>query len=180
VTRRFVALTCWAFLTWVLITWTKTTEQLGFGAGIALAISAGLLLLGRVGAPWRLLEPARLWLVVRLGVTALRRMVVANVILARRIWTPSLPIRPGMLIVPTRTRTTAGITTVGVLTSLIVDNQLVDVDIDRHELLYHAVWVDTTDPDRARDEINGPIEDLVTRMERRTGADAPREEGHDG
>ena len=164
-TRRFVALTCWAFLTWVLITWTLTAEQMAFGVGIAGAVSFALLPIGRAAGPWRLLEPARLWGVVRIGATSLRRMVVANVVLARRIWTPSLPIRPGMLIVPTRTRTTAGLTAVGVLTSLVVDNQLVDVDVEHHELLYHAIWVDSTEPEAARDEFNGPIEDLVVPLE---------------
>ncbi len=163
--RRFVVLAAWAFLTWVLLTWTLTTEQVAFGAGIAVVVAVGLLPADRGVAPWRILEPARLWRVLRLCVKAARRMVVANLVLARRIWTPSLPIRPGMVIVPTETTTAAGMTAVGVITSLIVDNQLVDVDPERHELLYHWIWVTTTDPQEARQLINGPIEQDVVPLE---------------
>lgn len=163
--RRFLVLASWGFLTWVLLTWTLTVEQLAFGAGIAVAVAIGLMQADRGVAPWRILEPARLVRVLRLTVKALRRMVVANVVLARRIWSPSLPIRPGMVVVPTRTTASAGVTTVAVVTSLIVDNQLVDVDPDRHELLYHWVYVTTTDPDEARNVINGPIEDEVVPLE---------------
>ncbi len=165
VIRRFLVLASWGFLTWVLLTWTLTVEQLAFGAGIAVAVAIGLMQADRGVAPWRVLEPARLGRVLRLLVKAIRRMVVANVVLAHRIWSPSLPIRPGMVIVPTRTTTTAGVTAVGVVTSLIVDNQLVDVDPDRHELQYHWMYVMTTDPDEARNAINGPIEDEVVPLE---------------
>src|ERR1700722_20900803 len=34
-TRRAAALFCWAYAVWVLLTWTRTAEQLLFGAGIA-------------------------------------------------------------------------------------------------------------------------------------------------
>ncbi|MBV8950084.1 MAG: Na+/H+ antiporter subunit E [Actinobacteria bacterium] len=163
--RRFVVLTTWAFLTWVLLTWTLTVEQLAFGAGIAVAVALALLPADRGVAPWKILEPARLWHVLRLGVKAGRRLVVANLVLARRIWTPSLPIRPGMVVVHTSTRTAAGATAVGIVTSLIVDNQLVDVDPDRHELMYHWIWVQTTDPQQARQLINGPIEDEIVPLE---------------
>jgi multicomponent Na+:H+ antiporter subunit E len=165
VIRRFVVLASWAFLTWVLLTWTLTAEQLAFGAGIAVVVAVGLLPADRGVAPWRILEPARLGRVLRLAAKALRRMVVANVTLARRIWTPSLPIRPGMLIVPTETRTAAGLTAVAVVSSLIVDNQLVDVDPERHELQYHAIWVTSTDPEEVRREINGPIEEEIVPLE---------------
>ena len=100
--RRFLVFASCGFLTWVLLTWTLTVEQLAFGAGIAVAVAIGLMQADRGVAPWRVLEPARLVRVLRLTVKALRRMVVANVVLARRIWSPSLPIRPGMVVVPTR------------------------------------------------------------------------------
>jgi multicomponent Na+:H+ antiporter subunit E len=46
-----------------------------------------------------------------------------------------------MVIVPTSQRSAGGLTAVGLVTSLIVDNQLVDLDRDGAQLQYHAVEV---------------------------------------
>lgn len=59
---------------------------------------------------------------------------------------------------PTTQRSELGLTVVGVVSSLIVDNQIVDVDRSRGRLLYHAVDVPPRDPEVARDRINGPLE----------------------
>ena len=44
---------------------------------------------------------------------------------------------------------------VGLLTSLVVDNQVVDVDLDERTMLYHCVEVPRDDP---YDAVNGPVE----------------------
>jgi multicomponent Na+:H+ antiporter subunit E len=67
-----------------------------------------------------------------------------------------------MLVVPTAARTDGALTVVGVLTSVIVDSQLVDVDRDRSELQYHVVSVESTDPQANRRRINAPIEERLT------------------
>jgi multicomponent Na+:H+ antiporter subunit E len=67
-------------------------------------------------------------------------------------------LRSGTVIVPTTQRSELGLTVVGVVSSLIVDNQIVDVDRSRGRLLYHAVDVPPRDPEVARDRINGPLE----------------------
>ena len=53
------------------------------------------------------------------------------------------------------------LTAVGVLTSLIVDNQIIDLDRKWNELQYHGVWLETGDPALNRSRINGPLEDLL-------------------
>jgi multicomponent Na+:H+ antiporter subunit E len=63
-----------------------------------------------------------------------------------------------MVVVPTHERSDLGLTTVGLVTSLIVDNQIVDLDRRRHELQYHAVAVPEGGPEAAREEINAPVE----------------------
>jgi multicomponent Na+:H+ antiporter subunit E len=87
--------------------------------------------------------------------------VDANLSLSRRIWSPSRPLRPGMVVVPTELRSDGGLAAVGLISSLIVDNQIVDVDRDRHELQYHAVWIDSADPEVNRRKINGPLEERL-------------------
>jgi hypothetical protein len=55
--RRVAALFCWAYLVWVLLTWTLSLENELLGAGIALAVAVALAPLGAVAGPWRLLTP---------------------------------------------------------------------------------------------------------------------------
>jgi multicomponent Na+:H+ antiporter subunit E len=158
---RVIALFGWAFLIWVLLTWTLSAEQLLFGAGVAVAVAVALAPLGEVAGPWRLLTPRRLTAAARLLILAAGRIVAANVRLSLLIWNPRRPLRSGMVVVPTSQRSDGGLTAVGLVTSVIVDNQLVDVDRSRGRLQYHAVEVPAGGPDQAREQINGPVERVL-------------------
>lgn len=160
-----IALFCWAYAAWVLLTWTRTAEQLLFGAGSAAAVAVALAPLGGVAGPWRLLTPRRLAATAALLTLAARRVVAANLRLSRLIWDPHLRqrLRTGMVIVSTSEDSAGGLTAVGLITSVIVDNQLVDLDPSRREMQYHAVEVPGGGPRQARDEINGPVERALAR-----------------
>ncbi len=172
--RRVVALFCWAYLVWVLLTWTLSVENELFGAGIALAVAVALAPLGEVAGPWRLLTPRRLAAAVVLLLSAAARIVLANLKLSRLIWDPRLlrrdgPLRSGMVIVPTQARSDGELAAVGVITSLIVDNQIADLDRGRAELQYHAVQVPAGGPEQKRQAINGPVENLLAPYAERPG-----------
>ena len=141
------------------MTWTATVETAVYGAAVSIAVALILAPLGQVARPWKLLQPRRLVRVVAVVATSAARIVGANLILARRVWSPSLPIRTGMLVVPTEVRSDGAITVIGLLGSIIVDHQLVDLEPGR--LQYHAVWVASEDPIEARERINGRLERLV-------------------
>lgn len=158
---RFAALACWAYLVWLLLTWTRTLEQQVAGLVAAIGIALAMAPLGDVPAPWRLLEPPRLAAVVRLIISASGRIVLANIDLARRIWAPSRPLSSGMVIVPTRLRTDGGLAATGLITSLIVDNQIVDLDRQWRVLQYHAVAVPHGNRKHPEDDINAPVEELL-------------------
>ncbi|MBS2961417.1 Na+/H+ antiporter subunit E [Actinocrinis puniceicyclus] len=145
-------------IVWILLTWTVTLEQYLFGVGVSLAVALALAPLGPVIGPWALLSPGRLWRTLALLATSLRRIATANVRLAARIWAPSRPLRSGMVITPTTQRTVFGLTVVGLVTSVVVDTQLVDVDRRRRQLQYHAVAVPRPGEQNARAQINGPVE----------------------
>ena len=161
IAARLIGLWCWGYLVWALLTWTLTVEQVLFGACIAAAVALALAPLGDVAGPWRLLRPRALAGGTRLLVAAAGRVFLANLRLARRIWDPRRPLASGMVITPTRERTDWGLAAVGVISSLIVDNQITDLDARAHELQYHAVAVPEGDAERARAQINGPVEDLL-------------------
>jgi multicomponent Na+:H+ antiporter subunit E len=155
---RVLALAAWCFPVWVLLSWTATLEQVAFGLAVSFAVALALAPLGPVVPPWRVLTPGRLRAALGLLVTSLGRIVVANLRLAVRIWAPSRPLSSGMVITPTTQRSVFGLTVVGLLTSVVVDNQLVDVDRRRGELLYHAVSVPPRGSQHARTATNGPVE----------------------
>jgi multicomponent Na+:H+ antiporter subunit E len=130
-----------------------------FGAVISLGVGFALTrLLGPVPGPWRLLVPRNAIAAARVAGTALVRIPAANVRLAARIWRPSRPLRSGMVVVPTEETTDLGLATVGLVTSLIVDNQIVDLDRPHGLLQYHAVDVPEGGVAASRAAINGPIE----------------------
>jgi multicomponent Na+:H+ antiporter subunit E len=87
--------------------------------------------------------------------------VTANLRLSRLIWDPRLPLRSGMVVVPTTQRSEGGLTAVGLVTSVVVDNQLVDLDRSRAQLQYHAVEMPPGGPEQVREQINGPVERLL-------------------
>jgi multicomponent Na+:H+ antiporter subunit E len=164
--RRAVALFCWAYAAWVLLTWTRTAEQLLFGAGIAAAVALALAPLGEVTGPWWLLTPRRLAATVVLAVLAVRLIIAANLRLSALIWSPDLRrrLRTGMVVVPTTYDSAGALTAVGLITSVIVDNQLVDLDRSRRQLQYHAVEVPDGGPEQAREHISGPVERALARF----------------
>jgi len=146
---------------WTLLTWTRTASQMLFGLGLAVLVAIGCAALGPVAGPWDLLAPRRLLAIGRLAGRVPLRILRANVSLAYRVWRPRRPLRSGMVVVPTSCRTDGTLTAVGLITSVIVDNQLVDLHRDAGHLQYHAVWVASSDPQDNYRSINGPVEDGV-------------------
>ncbi len=134
-------------------------EQALYGAAVSIAVALILAPLGPVARPWQLLRPRRLIRLAALVFTSAVRIVAANLVLARRVWSPSLPIRTGMLVVPTNVSSDSAVTVIGLLGSIIVDHQLVDLEPGR--LQYHAVWVASENPSEARERINGRLERLL-------------------
>jgi multicomponent Na+:H+ antiporter subunit E len=102
------------------------------------------------------------WPLVSLVGLIAARIVAANARLTRRIFRPSA-IKSGMVVTSTVARSDGELTSVGLLTSLIVNSQLVDLDRRRAELQYHVVDVD----EASRADINGPVEDHVLGVTRR-------------
>ena len=152
---------CWAYASWLVLTWTVTAEQLVCGALVSALLTLLLSpLLGSVVRPWSLLAPGRAIAAVRLVLVCLGRIVLANLRLAWRIWLPNRPLASGMVVVDTAMTSDAGLAGVGLLSSLIVDNQLVDLDRERQHLQYHAVVVPGPDADRAA-VVTGGTEPLV-------------------
>lgn len=145
------------------MSWSTSREQLLYGLVTAVVAALAISPLGPAARPWLLVDPRRLARLVALAATSLGRILWANLMLARRVWSPSLPLRSGMLVIPTEMRSDAAVCAVALVSSVIVDNQLVDLDDGR--LQYHAVWVESEDPQEARERIHGRLERLIQPLE---------------
>ncbi len=157
--RRVIACALWAGAAWTVLSWTASLEHVLYGAIVSVLAAAAVAPLGPAVRPWLLFDVRRLARVVALAATSLLRIVRANAGLARRVWSPSLPLRSGMLVFPTKTKSDVTLTAVALVSSVIVDNQLVDLEPGRVQ--YHAIWVESTDPEEAYEAINGPLERLL-------------------
>jgi multicomponent Na+:H+ antiporter subunit E len=172
VTRKagsYLALTLWCYACWVLLTWTATLEFLATGLLVALVVAAVLAPFGDTVRPWALIRPRRMARALVLAGEVGWNIARANVDLARRIWSPHMPLATGMVVVPTRERSDGGLAGVGLLTSLVVDNQVVDVDRARGELLYHCVEVPEGDAETRYQAINGRVERRIAALEASDG-----------
>jgi multicomponent Na+:H+ antiporter subunit E len=178
--RRVVALAAWVFLVWGVVTWTFTLEQVVFGVAFAAAVAVALTPLGEVKGPWWFIRPRRVVAAIRLLLESSRRVLMANLRLSARIWNPRLPLASGMVIVPTQEHTDGGLTAVGLISSLIVDNQITDIDRGHGLLQYHAVSVPEGDREQARDSVNGPIERLLEPLMTHDGRPARDDRRLDG
>jgi multicomponent Na+:H+ antiporter subunit E len=168
--QRVAALAAWSYAVWILLTWTATVENFLVGAVIALGCGVAFAPLGEAVGPWAALRPVRLGALLILGAECAARIVVANLSLTRRILSPSRPLRSGMVVVVTEARSAGELAATGLLTSLVVDNQFVDLDRSRHRLQYHAMSVPEGP---ARESVNGPLERRVIAVSR-TRAKASR------
>jgi multicomponent Na+:H+ antiporter subunit E len=160
VLRRWVAVFGWAYLTWTVLSWTASVEAIVVGLALSALTAVACAPLGPLAGPWQGLSPRRAVGLFSLAGHVLVRMIAANIALTRRIWTPRRPVPSGMLVVPTTARSDGEYAAVGLLTSIIVDSQLVDLDRDRQQLQYHVV-------DTQEREINAAVEARIERLTRR-------------
>jgi multicomponent Na+:H+ antiporter subunit E len=138
-----------------MLSLSVTVESLLTGVVLSVGAAAALSRLGAVHGPWALLRPGRLGPLLRLVGGLAVDSTRANLQMARRVWTPRPRLRTGMVVVGTRARTDGQVGAVGLLTSLVVDNQVIDVDLDERTMLYHCVEVPRGEP---YDAVNGPVE----------------------
>lgn len=172
----FVAMALWLWAIWLLLSWTATTEQLVYGAVFAVVMAVPLSSLGNVVRPWRVLAPRRLYALVILTAGYLVRLAAANVRLARRIWTPSRPLRSGMVLIDSPVHGDGALSALGLITSTVVDNQLIDVDdtTTPPRMQYHGVWITSSDPERNASTILDRFPDWLHSLERPAGSTEAR------
>lgn len=98
-------------------------EQLIVGAVLA---ALALAPFGRAIGPRWFLTPRRVLAVVRLVAATSGRVAIANVKLSARIWNPRRPLSSGTIVVATHEHNDGDLAAMGLISALVVDNQIVD------------------------------------------------------
>lgn len=135
--RRFGFATALLFIVWLLLTASLAFDNLIVG----LAVSA---LIAWLSAPqWQLLDSLKLspklpWFVLRYLLNFCWALILANVDMARRVLSPSLPINPAMVRVRTGLRSPFGQFLLA--NSITLTPGTLSIDIIGDELIVH--WID--------------------------------------
>ncbi len=142
---------------WLLLTGPRAFQAPWTPADLAPDLAVGLL--ATAAALWvslRLLPPSprriRYWQLIRLVAHVLWQSMVAGLDVARRVFDPRLPIKPGFLAYPVRIPEGPARSSFGALTGLVPGTLPVGVDED-DSLVYHCLDMEQPITDGlARDE----------------------------
>jgi multicomponent Na+:H+ antiporter subunit E len=100
------------------------------------------------GAP-RWMQRPRGWLAfASLLVEFVRQIIVQNVTLSRRVFSPTMAIKPGIVAVPYTIRGDVPLTILSSLMTLTPDTVVIDVDQQKQMMYIHWIDVQTTDPEQ--------------------------------
>jgi multicomponent Na+:H+ antiporter subunit E len=159
--RHFVSVFLVSFLTWLALIGNFNPSELLWGAAVSLIIARftyRFLLFDFWG--W-MANPNRWLELIKLLIEFNRQIIVQNVTLALRVFRPDLPIRPGIVAIPTRLRNEVQLTLLGSLMSLTPDTVTMDIDQERGIIYVHWIDVQTTDPQEARKLISASLEEKI-------------------
>lgn len=106
--------------------------------------------------PWNIL--AWLWL----GLLFLRELLLSAIVVVRATLSPRLEVRPGIVAVPLRLRSAAGIKLLADMVTLTPGTTALHVSRDRSTLFVHAM--DAADPDAVRRSIAERLEAPTMRV----------------
>lgn len=162
-TRQFAGTLVVACATWLLLTGSLAPLDLAWGLIVSLVVAAFAYRFAAIGLPGWFWSAGR-WLALgALLVEFTRQLVVQNVTLAARVLRSGLPVRPGIVAVPTALVDDTALTLLGSLVTLTPDTIVLDIDQRRGILYVHWIDVKTTDPLKAREMISASLEDKIAR-----------------
>ena len=158
---RKIVLILFAFILWLLLTWSFTLQSMAAGAAAALLVG---LLFGNffVEKAGLLFDPRRwFWALVYIPVF-LWEMTKANFDVAYRVLHPKLPIDPGIVKVKTNLKSEMGI--VFLANSITLTPGTFTVDLKGQYLYIHCIKVKSTELAEASHEIVDRFEKFLIKI----------------
>jgi multicomponent Na+:H+ antiporter subunit E len=161
--RNFVATFALAFIVWILLIGNFNWPEVLWGIIVALLTARLTYRFAVIDLPYWITEPRRWLALVQLALEFARQIIVQNVTLSIRVLRPSLPIRPGIVAIPTTLRGDVALTILGSLMTLTPDTVTVDIDQRRGIIYVHWIDVQTTDPVEVQKLISADLEEKLRR-----------------
>lgn len=134
---------------WLLLTGSFAPVDLLWGLVVCTGVTALTYRFVAFGAPRWMRDPRKWLALLALGAEFVKQIVMQNITLSRRVFSPRLPINPGIVAVPVNIRHDVPLTILISLVTLTPDTVVVDVDQANGILYIHWIDVKTTEPDEA-------------------------------
>ncbi|MFN8417898.1 MAG: Na+/H+ antiporter subunit E [Anaerolineae bacterium] len=160
---HLVAVFVISMLTWFVLTGSLNLIDVLWGTIVSLMVARLSYQFVRFDLPHWMSSPRRWLHFADLLIEFLRQIVVQNITLSIRVLRADLPIRPGIVAIPTKLRNEVALTVLGSLITLTPDT--VTLDIDQRKGLIYVHWIDvkTTDPQEAYQLIAAALEERIIR-----------------
>lgn len=159
--RQMIGIAALSMLVWLLLTGNLNLPNLVWGLVVSLVVARLSYRLAAINIRASLFYPARWVHLLALLFEFSRQLVVQNVTLSIRVLNPTLPVRPGIVAIPTRLEGDFELTLLGSLLSLTPDTLAVDIDQEDKVIYLHWIDVRTTEPEEAKKMIVTSMEDRI-------------------
>jgi len=158
---RFIVNWVFLMLLWIMFTSTFAAQELIIGGLVTMVISfLSIRLFTCCGLS--LLSPVKIfWMIYYFGVF-LKALIMANLDVARRVISPSLPINPG--IVKFKTKLTTNYSKMVLANSITLTPGTLSIDVIGDTFYIHWIDVTTTDPEKAFTEIAEEFEKVLLKI----------------
>lgn len=154
------------YLFWVVFTWTFTSQELITGAIVSLLVAtltSGFFI--HEDANY-LFNPAKFLNLVLYIFIFLKELWKANVDVAKRALSPSLPVNPGIVKVPTEVKSEYGLSMLANSITLTPGTITMEITEEDNKNYYYIHWIDVSEKDRTKagEAIKGTLENWVRRI----------------
>ncbi len=160
---HFFAVFLVSILTWMILTGSIGIIDLLWGAIVSLIVARLTYRLVVFDVPQWIRSPRRWVAFFSLLYEFVYEMIKQNISLSIRVLRPSLPIRPGIVAVPTRLHNDVALTLLGSLMTLTPDTLTMDID-EKNQLIYvHWIDVQASAPEEVRALVSAKLEEALIR-----------------
>lgn len=161
--RHFVGVLVISFLTWMVLTGSFALIDVLWGLVVSTIVARLSYRFVVFELPHWVIHPRRWLYFLDVLIEFIRQMLVQNVTLSIRVFSPDMSIRPGIVAVPTKLRGDVNLTILGSLISLTPDTVTLDIDPADGMVYIHWIDVQSTDQETARRLLVADLEDRIIR-----------------
>jgi multicomponent Na+:H+ antiporter subunit E len=161
--RHFASVLVVSFLIWIVLTGSFNPIDILWGLVVSAAVARFSYRFVAFELPRWMLRPRRWIYFFDLMFELARQLIIQNLTLSLRVLRPELPIKPGIVAVPTELRGDINLTLLGSMMSLTPGTVTLDIDSQKGMIYVHWIDVQTTDPVEAKKMISEDLEKRIIR-----------------